>query len=283
MPSTKDIVIGDVVQAMIYGKFKTGKTWGALTFPRPNVMDFDRGINVARNPLFVEQYGLLDIQYEQFRDVVGPGGVPKSHTAFDAACKYFDKWMAPANSSKFDTWVVDSGTTLSRASLNKAVILLGGSGFSGASSKTHDAAKQHGLMLPKLQDYGAERSMVQGFLSMLLGSEKHVLFVCHEQPLYDTGGGLVGYGPLLTGKSVEEVPLMFDEVWRLQRKRKGSDFEHVIRTVPEGGAMAGSRIGIPDGTKYEWPAIQEALNNIRKVSQAQTVESGPSMNLNKEE
>ena len=68
MPNTRDWVPGDKIQALVYGKSGVGKTFGALSFPRPVVMDFDKGIATARNPVFVEKYGIRDIEYEQFAE-----------------------------------------------------------------------------------------------------------------------------------------------------------------------------------------------------------------------
>jgi hypothetical protein len=38
------------IKALAFGRFKVGKTFGAATFPRPNFMDFDRGIATLLNP-----------------------------------------------------------------------------------------------------------------------------------------------------------------------------------------------------------------------------------------
>lgn len=261
--NTSDWQMGDKVKALVIGPYKGGKTFGALTFPRPNVMDFDKGIAVVRNPDFVAKHGLKSIEYEQFSEKsVDQRGVAKSHNALDDACRYFDKWMQPANRDKFDTWVIDSATTLTEAAATKAMILLGKPGL-GVTSKTHEAALNSGLVIPKVQDYGAERSMVEQFIEMVRDADKHVVVLCHEQEKLDDAGNLTSMIPMLTGKSAQIVPLKFDEVWFLRIKREGTGFKRYLQTNADGVRKCGSRLGIPDGTPWEWGAISAELDKIR--------------------
>jgi hypothetical protein len=110
MPNTKDWVPGKMIQVLVYGPKGSGKTWGALTFPRPNIMDFDKGIATVRHPAFVKKHGLLSIQYEQFTEKKMRGPIPLDHNAYDDACRYFDEWMAADKVDTFDTWVIGSST-----------------------------------------------------------------------------------------------------------------------------------------------------------------------------
>lgn len=272
MPRTRDWIPGNLVQVLAFGRYKVGKTWGALTFPRPNVMDFDRGIATARNPNFVKQHGMRDIIYEQFTDKVGRGGIPLTHDAFDGACRYFDEWMAPAKRDQFDTWVVDSGTTLSNCAMHKAVILLGGSKLS-IKSETHKEAKAYGVVIPRIQDYGAERSMMEQFVFMVRDSGKHVVMICHEKDLTNKQGDTIATVPLLTGRSIESIPIMFDEVWNIRAKPEGTGRKFYIQTMPDGLRNLGSRYGVPDGIKFEWDTINQALNTIRAIQLKQATEA----------
>lgn len=264
MPNTLDWKPGEKVQALIFGRSGSGKTWGSLTFPRPNVLDFDKGIATVRNPEFVRQYGLISVEYDQFTEAnTTKGGIAKTHNAFDDACKYFDKWMAPDMVDRFDTWVLDSGTTMSEIAMNKAVILLGSPQF-GRMSKTHDQALSTGLLFPKIQDYGSERSLVEQFIRMLLDSGKHVVVVAHEKEIISDTGVTTSVVPLFTGKSSEVVSLMFDNVWHLRIQGVGATRRHVLTTQFDGIRTAKSRYGLPDGTEWNWPSIHAALETIRK-------------------
>ena len=275
MPNTRDWQPGKLVQVLVYGRSKAGKTFGALTFPRPVVMDFDRGIATASNPDFVRLHGVRDIEYEQFSEKqVSALGVPLGHNAFDDACRYFDKMMRPDKVGTFDTWVIDSGTTLSETALTKTIVLLGGkSGFKGIKSETHSNAMAFGLVVPKIQDYGAERSLVEQFVTMVLGSGKHVVFICHEKEKTDDAGNTIAIEPLLTGKGTEAVSLLFDEVYRLRM----SAGKRLLQTEQDAIVKAGSRYGIANGTEWNWDALSKEFERVRllKSGAAAAVKSTP--------
>jgi len=269
MPYIKDWSPSAAVQILVYGQAKLGKTWGAMTFPRPVVMDFDGGVSTARNPAFVAQYGMRDIFYETFEDTNRTKGVVTSHNAFDDACRFFDEWMKKSGkwkgievgAERFDTWVIDSGTTLSEVAQNKAVILTGAMKL----SRTHADALQHGVVIPRIQDYGSERSLVEQFIDMVKASGKNLILLCHEKEVSSDAGYITGIVPLLTGRSSEVVPLKFDEVYNLRIKKEGNEIKRYIQTQPDGLRKVGSRYGIPDGTTWEWNTIESELTRIKNT------------------
>ena len=267
----KDWKPGDNIKAMVFARSKAGKTWGALTFPRPCVMDFDKGIATGRNPEFVKKYGLRDVIYEQFTEKKrNTKGIVTTHNAFDDACLWYEFMMSPANIYKFDTWVIDTGTSLATFAMNKAYILLGGTAIKASSATLHEA-KTEGVVIPKIQDYGAERSMVEQFVAMVLDSDKHVLFLCHEKEISDKQGNPTDIVPLLTGKGVEAISAMFDEIWNLRNFKAGTEIRRVLQTQADGLRRCGSRYGVPSidpvtttgGIPFEWDAINKALGEIR--------------------
>ncbi len=278
MPKLNDWKPGDAVQVLVVSPFKGGKTWGAGTFPRPNFIDFDFGIDTLRNPAWVAKYGKRDMLFEQFKETNRDArGVVKGHNAFDDSCRYFDACMSqktvnwtyrgqttPVNRDMFDTWVIDSGTSLSDVAANKAIVLLGTDDFAGAKSNTHQQALRHGLVVGKLQDYGAERSMVEQFVGMVKDTGKHLVLLCHEKVLTDDAGNVRSITPLLTGKSAQVVPTMFHEVYHLIVKRKGPDMVRELQTQPDTIRQCGSRIGVPNGTSWEWDALHAVIEKIRR-------------------
>lgn len=282
MPNTATWTPSERVRVLVFGESKTGKTAGALTFPRPNIIDLDGGIAVARNPEFVKKYGLLNVEYEQFHEKnVNSKGVVTQHNAFDDATKYFDAWMKPGGAKwkasdgsttdchpdKFDTWVIDSGTSLSELAMNKAIVLLGSKALS-MSSMTHAQAINTGLVYPKQQDFGSERSMVEQFIQMVKDTDKHLVLICHEKVQQDDGGTITGIVPLLTGKGVEAVCLKFDEIWNLKVKKKGTETVRELTTHKTPILKCGTRYGIPDGLAWEWPAVKGELDRIHSEQQA---------------
>jgi hypothetical protein len=266
MPSIKDFKNTDILRVLVYGRSGSGKTFGAGTFPRPVFMDFDKGIATLRNPAFVGKYGVLDIEYEQFTEKsIAKGGVVSQHNAFDDAYVFYQQMMKPDKVGTFDTWVIDTATSLSEIALNKALIFMSGQKL----SNTHATAMAQGVVVPKLQDFGAERSLIEQFVAMVLGSGKNVVLLCHEKELYE-GENVVGRVPLLTGKGVEAICAQFDEVYNLQPLRKGPDIVRSLVTEQVGRNMAKSRLGIPNGTEWNWPALKGELD---KISKAQEIHS----------
>lgn len=267
MPSILEWTPSSRLAVLVYSRPGEGKTFGAGTFPRPNYFDFDKGIATLAGAEFVKRHGWRDIQYEQFTEVnVAKSGVIQKANAFDDACRYFDAWMSPKGTWKgkscspemFDTWVIDSGTTLSELALNKAIVLLGDKSFAAASN-THQQALTHGMVFPKIQDYGSERSLVEQFVQMILDSGKNVVLLCHEKEVTNSQGSVTQIVPLLTGKGVQAVALKFDEVYRLISRRKGTELERTLVTVTDTIAMAKSRYGIPTGTPWAYDNIIKAI------------------------
>jgi hypothetical protein len=273
MPKLEDWSPSDPVQILIIGPFKIGKSWFGYTFPRVVSFDFDKGVATARNPEFIKKHGFGHvISYEQFEEKkTGKGGIATAHNAFDDACRYFDEWMKPTGKwvgsdgkteetgrDMFDTFLIDSGTTLSDKAMNKAAIILGQQSL----SKTQESAVKYGLLIPKKQDYGAERSLVEQFTDMILGSGKNVVFICHEKQILDNDQNVTDVGPLLTGKSFQAVPNKFDEVYFLRGKYKGPEYVRYLQTVPDSIRRAGSRYGIPNETVPEYNSLKKEIDRI---------------------
>jgi hypothetical protein len=279
MPRLNEWKPSDPIQIIVIGPYKGGKTWFAYTFPRVVSFDFDKGVATARNPEFVKRYGVRDIFYEQFDETKkGKGGIALAHNAFDDSCRFYDEWMKPKGKWKgydvgvdmFDTWVVDSGTTLSDFAMNKAAIVLGAS--NPPLSHTQKNALTTGLLIPKKQDYGAERSLVEQFIDMVKGSGKNVVFICHEKIVTDDEQTPTDIGPLLTGKSFQAVPNKFDEVYFLRNQRQGSEMKRYLQTEPDGLRRAGSRYGIPTGIEPSYDVLKGHIDRIHAEQQKQVAQ-----------
>lgn len=281
MPTLGQGQLGKYVKILGYSLSGIGKTFGAGGWPRPNFMDFDGGIGTLSNPDFIKKYGRRpDIMYEVFKErSKNNRGVPTAANAFDDACRYFDACMKPSavwtshNGTKmevgrdrFDTWVVDTGTSLSAAALTKAIILLSGS-FQGVTSGTQSQALTHGLVFPKIQDYGSERSLVEQFIAMLYDTDKHFLFLCHEKEITDKAGDPIARVPLLTGKGVEAVSALFDEVWNIRAKKVGPDTVRYCQTRTDGVRSAKSRAGYPNEMPWEYDAILKEHEKLLALQQ----------------
>lgn len=270
MPTLGQGKLGERIKILAYSRSGVGKTFGAGTFPRPNFIDCDKGIGVLSNPDFIKKHGWKpEILYEQFSEQsLNSRGVPLKANAFDDVCRYFDACMSSGTDWRnmktgektrvgrdmFDTWVVDTGTSLSQFALNKAIVLLGGT-FQGVSSGTLQQAVTHGLVFPKIQDYGSERSLVEQFIGMLYDTDKHFLFLCHEKEITDKEGNPIAITPLLTGKGVEAISALFDEVWNIRARKVGAETIRVCQTRTDGVRSAKSRAGYPNEMPWEYEKI----------------------------
>lgn len=263
MPNIKDWNPGDQFQIVIYGKSGVGKTFLAGQWPRPRFIDFDRGIATLASPNFTQLYGKPDIEYFQpVERHLNNRGIPTTHNAFDDACKYFDMSMSDGERDKFDTWVLDTCTTLAQAARTKGIILLGTPQY-GNKSKTQTQALATGLIDVKQADYGSERNLVEQFIRMLRDSGKHVLILAHEKEVTDDRGNLTARVPLLTGQSSEVVSGMFDEVWRLTMSGVGATRKRSLQTETNTVNMAKTRLGVPDGTEGSYGSVRAALDGIK--------------------
>lgn len=280
MPGLGDFQPNPKIKAIVVSAPKVGKTVGAATFPRANFISFDEeGLTSLKNPAMEAKYGFSKrgIMYEVFKDEFFANGVVKAHKALDNASRYFDACMSKHASSwkdlatgktsivgdsMFDTWVIDSGSTLVKASTNKAVILAGNGSVPGLVSSTWKSAQTTGMLHRKIQDMGAERSMTEQFINMVRSTDKHVLVLCHQREIWEGDGDdqkLVALAPLFTGQSVELVPAEFNEVWWVNTQPKGPDILRLLQTVPGQKRVAGSRLGIPNETPFEYDAIMKVL------------------------
>lgn len=298
MSGIQDLILSKWIQAIVFGPSKTGKTFGAATWPRVNIMDFDNGLQTLVGEDFLRTHGVKkDLIFETFIDTKrNHAGIVTTPQAFDEATRYFEACMGPSTKWKsprtgvttevgrdmFDTWIIDTGTTLSEAAAAKGVWLLSpeptGGKMKGVKSETHGEGLKHNLIAMKQQDYAAERSMVEQFIGMVKDADKHILFLCHEKEITDDSGNLKAVVPLLTGKGVESICLMFDDIWHLEINKEAipkkdaagkiigaeTRLKRMLRTQTDGKIKAGTRLGVPDGTEFNWASVNKAVEDNRK-------------------
>lgn len=258
MPNIKDMTPDtSIIQAVVMGVPGSGKTWLCGTFPRPNFLDFDGKVGVLRNPDFIRKYGVRSVEYETFTEKTRVQGIAFQHNAYDDACRYFDKWMAPSLRGTFDTWVIDSGTHLDEASRSKALIVLGGN----KRSKTQDNATRTGLVMMEFQDWGGQRSLTEQFIRMVRDSGKNLLVNVHQREEYGEGGIIVAVKPLFTGQSATIIPSMFKDVWHLRVQGAGVTSKRILSGEYDGITMARSELGIG---VIENPDYDSIIARIRK-------------------
>lgn len=279
MPVVQPWKPGALYKCLVFGMYKVGKTAGAGTFPRPNFIDCDRGVATLGSKWWRERWpDNPPAMFEQFKEqsIDKKTGVVIGHNAFDDACRYFDACMSPkavkwrstsdgqtyeVSAEMFDTWVVDSLTTLSEFAMNKALVLLGDKAFS-ATSNTLSQAKTHGMVFPKIQDYGSERSLVEQFIDMIRDSGKNVVILAHTKEITSSTGMVTDIVPLITGKGVQAISCKFDEIYQVRVKPEGTDRKRVLTTQSNGIIKVGTRYGLPNDTEWNYSEITKALTTL---------------------
>lgn len=267
MPNLKDFKFDENtrIKAILMAPPGKGKTTLAGTFPRPNFFDFDAKIGVLRNPRFLNLYGSRSIEYKQFPEpaIRDYRAIP---SAFDAACMYFDEWMKPAKRDQFDTWVIDSGTSLSFVARAKALYVMGSKPASGGKprSSTLTNAQQSGLALMEQSDWGAERSLVEQFCRMVLDSGKHVLINVHEKEIEKAG--VIQTVPLFTGDSKVVIPSMVGDIWHLRDGVVNN--RAVIKLVanPIGTYQIRSELGLDEVYEPDYDKIVARIRALQNQS-----------------
>lgn len=257
MPNIRDMTFdsnGILIQAVLMAPPGKGKTTLAGTFPRAVFWDFDGKIGVLRNPWFLRAFGLRSVEYETFPEpAISHGNIVPS--AFDNACRYFDKWMSPNFINRADTFVVDSGTTLSMVARAKALYVLGKT----KRSKTLDRKVEFaGMEVMEQTDWGAERSLVEQFIRMLLESKKNVLINVHEKEVVKNG--VTQILPLFTGDSKVVIPAMVKDVWHLRDGVEANKLVRVLQAEPIGDYQLRSELGID---RIPEPTYDKIISRIK--------------------
>lgn len=276
MPTIAELRANEWSRILNYGQFKTGKTAGAATWPRCRILSLDPDghqtlINPEMEKLFGYSKNVVDVFIPK-RTARNNRGIPTEYIAYDDTCRYFDESMTKPDS--FDTWILDSGTTLGDLARTKGVILLGGTLLGPKPmSFTQANAIKTGMLLPRLQDFGAERSLLEQFIDMLLDTSKHVIVLAHEKEIWEGEGEdikRVGIGPMFTGQSAEKIPLKFSEVYNLRVQKEGDGFKRYLQTQPDGIRACGSRIGVPNGTLWNYTDWTAARRKLQTQTQTTT-------------
>lgn len=128
------------------------------------------------------------------------------------------------------TLVVDSVTSIAQLCLAHAV-------QSGKASGNNFKAT---IEQPGMAGYGIRNrlvlSVVRMFMRVTSETNRHLIFICHEDaPDKDKDGNIVRISVLLGGTLPEEVPINLSEVWYLEQDDKDRRYIHVrpyARRVP---------------------------------------------------
>lgn len=273
---TPDIV-GEYEKFIFYGKPKTGKTFAAMTGPEPTyalLIGNQNELKSVYSNEFRAKYGTRDISFDVAKESTGPRGqFTDRPQGFDNVSDLLDaalnKDADPNDPFHFNTLVVDNATILTEFQMAKAMQFT----YFEAKNKESTALKkgrEQGIFIPFDNDYLAQRSLNQQFVSWLFELEKHVVLICHEytRERMDRASKettVVEALPLLTGKDRTQVPQLFDNVWHF--RSSGQFFEAL--TEPDGVHIAGTRVGGVIPKIYRDVNLEDAIAKLQAAARAE--------------
>ncbi len=274
-----DDIIGKWEKFLLYGGFGTGKTFTAGTMPGQILFIIFGGENelkTLRSKHFKEKHPEKEgmISYEFVKESLGKRGTFTSADAYDWACDKLDEALEAERKGdyKFDSLVVDAATGLRKYGMNKAIELT----YDLAQSKDKTALKRlrdSGVIVPQDQDWGMEQSLTDKFLNWCYELEKHLCLVTHEWRVEKHNRGtrettLTGVSPLFTGKHRQEIPQMFDNVWRMTVEGAERSRIFTAQTVGDEIHDAKTRLGGIVDIHWRDPNLEEAINKFQAYAKS---------------
>lgn len=187
----------------------TGKTWGALSFPNPAVLNLDRGLGAHAGRADVLEVPLYDFGF----------------------CKSLDKAYHPSKLKEaFITWLDTEGKKLT----NEQTLVI--DGCTGLQNAYHRWFKTNeSLFLTKqgqvdgFAEWTQKRTYYGEVMETLKTLQCNVVFICHEIDQKDKNGpsGPTYSGkvrPLLTGSFGDELGSHFTDWFRAMSADKPKDY-----------------------------------------------------------
>lgn len=250
-----DEVIGEYEKFLIYGPSGSGKTFAAGTMPGNIyflVIGAKNELKTLRSPDFRSKYPgkYGHIFYDYVKENLGRRGTFVQANAYDWACDRIDEMLLAEQRGDIphiDSIVIDSATGLRGVAMNKAIEIT----HDRAKGKEKTALKRlqdQGIILPGDTDYGSEQSLIWKFLNWIIELDKHFCLVTHEWTETKSNREtrvteVVARKPLFTGQHRENVPLMFDNVWRFHVVQSGKAQSFRAQTIGDDEITARTRFG----------------------------------------
>lgn len=248
-------VVGKHEKVLLYGDPKTGKTFAAGTMPGTIYVLCLGGENELKTYFsadFLRKHPGKKgkIYYDFVKEKLGKRGRFVDAEAFDWAGDKLDEMLEAERTGKIphiDSVVIDNATTLRQYAMFKSISISWGRDAKTKASMTR--YRDEGMLIPGDNDYFGEQSLIQQIINWLFDLEKHILVVTHEwkqtkQDRETRTRDVTRVMPLFTGKQRDDIPLMFDNVWRntsIPAGRKGIISE--TQTVGNDMVQAGTRLG----------------------------------------
>jgi len=242
---------------MVYGQAGTWKTSAILTCPKPvHVYSFDRH-GWAPIKRYVDGKNInVDARFEgTFGSRIKAG---QQETTFNRWQKDFKE---KANSGYFDavgTLVFDSATTWALSIMDQVR-------KTGGKMMPDNDYIINKKMTPDQKDWQIQMEALKLALDDFLSLPCNCYLICHEvTEVYGDNERILTL-PLLTGKLKEQIPPMFDEVYRAEAVPSSKGNTVRLLTQNDGNIIAKSRLAqVPSGKNSPYLNKYEEFN-IKKL------------------
>lgn len=247
----------DATDALIYGESKSGKTWLIGTLgDRTLIIDLEngRGKETIESPMFKRVIGTYHPKYVRIVEDTNAFDIPEFATAYDRTYEILD-YAFKNLLDTFDHLVIDNLTAFRRYAILKALDV------NKATSKSRtrdDIVEKLNAILPAIQDYGTEMSLVSQFVDQCLSAcrkfNKNLFVLSHqrvylEKPKRADGKPLLNEPPLVTkirpavtGQSFpDDITSMFNNVWYTAVYGVGGNAQYKLHLAGDGRFVAGTR------------------------------------------
>ena len=206
MPKLSEIEQNKLLKVLLVGTPGTGKTVAACGFPYPILaFDFDNKINSAARWYSKDTERMNNIEVKNMSKRLDGGDViPEFNKIVE------DEILTPLKNGtmKYKTIIIDSVTTFSSAVLWHIV-------------KTNPGIKRvtsaQGVQ-PGQQDYGILKREFAKVIPGTLSLAVNVVMCAHIDVDKDALTGEIIRGPLMDGSFAQELPIYFEEVYRVFMK-----------------------------------------------------------------
>lgn len=243
-----------------------GATFFAGTAGDRSVIFTDlNGIVTLRNPVFLKETNNAD----PYVEVILQDEDPEKALAYKDMINKINFWFDPKNIDLFDTIIFDDADFLNASAMNHAVMV----NADTDKSKTKSKIGKYSFILPVIQDFGTQMSLVEAFIQKLASLcrvyGKNLIFNAHEKMLFRKDPRtkediLIKIAANFTGRAAPEaISSYFDLVLRITRVGKGDSFVKKFQCHPDDIVSAKDRYSVfkTYEEKLTFPIIQKRIKD----------------------
>ena len=280
----KDEPPGESVTWMAYGDAKSGKTFFmASARKRQLFINNGGGMETLRSPLCLSKYPEVNEALTvTIEDRYDDKGEPLLNARFDMMSDAIDYGLQHFG-EEFDTICVDDSTAARRDAMRKGLLIAGDTEKSKQMGKLYE---KYDVLLPAVQDYNVEMSLILQFLmgtiEIAKKNKKHLIVGAHERHTFQKPAKigdqptLLRVRPGFTGQTMpDDIGGLWDVLTHTERVGGGSNTVYRHRFNGDEITQAGIRYG---GIFETVESNVDFLKAVERIRAAQKNPKAPGFN-----